>query len=108
MIEVLYTFLILGGLGLVLGIALAISSVIFYVKEDTRVEDIKNMLPNYNCGACGFAGCSGFSEAIVKGEVSDLERCKPGKAETNYKLIRDYLEKHPNEDGTIIKVTFKE
>ena len=52
MIEVLYTFLILGGLGLVLGIALAISSVIFYVKEDTRVEDIKNMLPNYNCGAC--------------------------------------------------------
>ncbi len=108
MITVLYTFLILGGLGLVLGIALAISSVVFYVKEDTRVEDVKNMLPNYNCGACGYAGCAGFSEAIIKGEVCDLERCKPGKAETNYKLIRDYLEKHPNEDGTIIKVTFKE
>ena len=106
--EVLITFLILGGIGLVLGIALAISSVIFFVKEDTRVEDIKKFLPNYNCGACGYAGCSGFSEAIVKGEVSDLEKCKPGKADTNYKLIKDYLENHPNEDGTIIKVTYKE
>ena len=39
--EVLYAFLLLGGLGLVFGIILAICAKIFYVKEDTRVVDVK-------------------------------------------------------------------
>ena len=104
--EILYTFLILGGIGLVLGIGLAIASIIFYVKPDTRVEDIKAMLPNYNCGACGFPGCSGMAEAIVKGEVTDLTKCKPGKADENYCKIKEYLENHPLDDGTIIKVKY--
>ncbi len=106
MITILWSFLILGALGLCFGVILAIASKVFYVKVDTRIEDVKKLLPNYNCGACGFAGCQGFAEAIVKGEVDDLNRCKPGKPETNYKLIKEYLESHPDENGTTIKVKF--
>lgn len=104
---ILYTFLILGGLGLVLGALLAISSKIFYVKTDTRVDDIKEMLPNYNCGSCGYAGCSGFAEAIVDGKVKVLSQCKPGKPETNFNKIKAYLDEHPNDDGTKIVVEVK-
>ena len=104
--TILWSFLILGGLGLAFGVILAISSKIFYVKEDTRVEDVKNMLPNYNCGACGFAGCAGFAEAIVKGEADDLNRCKPGKPDVNYQPIKEYLEFHPDDEGNVIKVKY--
>ena len=105
MLTVLWSFLILGGIGLSFGVILAISSKIFYVKVDTRVEDIKKILPNYNCGACGYAGCSSFAEAIVKGDVTDLKRCKPSKID-NYQAIKEYLENHPDDDGNIIKVNY--
>ena len=106
MLTVLWSFLILAGLGLAFGVILAISSKIFYVKQDTRIEDVKKLLPNYNCGACGYAGCQGFAEAIVKGEANDLNKCKPGKPDTNYQAIKDYLENHPADDGTIISVKY--
>ena len=54
---ILWAVLILAGLGLLFGLGLAVASKVFYVKEDTRVEDITKILPNANCGACGFAGC---------------------------------------------------
>lgn len=63
--EILWAVLILAGLGLVLGFGLAVASKVFYVKVDTRVEDITAILPNANCGACGYPGCAGFAEAIV-------------------------------------------
>ena len=102
--EILWAFLLLGGLGLVFGIILAVCAKVLYVKVDTRVDDIKEMLPNYNCGSCGYAGCAGFADAIVKGEVKNLSRCKPGKPETNFNKIKEYLENNPNEDGSVIKV----
>ena len=104
--DILWGFLILAGIGLVLGIGLAIASKIFYVKPDTRVEDIKAMLPNYNCGACGYPGCAGLAEAIVKGEVNDLNKCKPGKPDVNYIKIKEYLEAHPDDNGNVIEVKY--
>ena len=55
MINVLYAFLILAGLGLLLGLGLAIASFVLHVKEDERIKDVEKMLPNFNCGACGKA-----------------------------------------------------
>lgn len=102
--QILYTFLILGGLGLLLGIGLSVSSIFFYVKSDTRVEDITKMLPGYNCGACGCAGCRAFAEAIINGEVNKLSKCKPGKADTCFNPIKEYLDHNPNDDGTKINI----
>lgn len=101
---ILWSFLILGVVGIVFGLALAIAGKIFYVKEDNRKIDIARMLPNYNCGACGCAGCQGFAEKIVKGEVKNLSQCKPGKPDKNFNQIIEYLNNNPNDDGTVIKV----
>ena len=91
--DVLYTFLLLGGLGLLFGIILAVCAKVFYVKEDTRVEDVKNMLPNYNCGACGYPGCGGFAEALVNNKENDPSKCKPSKQD-DLKNIKEYLDKN--------------
>ena len=102
--EVLYALLILLGLGLVLGLGLAIAAKVLYVKEDERIEEVAKKLPNYNCGSCGYAGCKSLAEAIVTGKEENLRKCKPGKEDANFKPIIDYLNEHPNEDGTKVKV----
>jgi electron transport complex protein RnfB len=102
--EVLYALLILLGLGLILGLGLAIAAKVLYIKEDERIEEVAKKLPNYNCGSCGYAGCKSLAEAIVTGKEENLRKCKPGKEDANFKPIIDYLNEHPNEDGTKVKV----
>jgi len=62
--------LVMGGLGAVLGLGLAIASKVFYVYVDPRVEAVEELLPGANCGGCGFPGCSANAEAIVAGKSS--------------------------------------
>ena len=104
MMEILWATLILLGLGLVLGLGLAIAAKLLHVKEDERIEEVAKRLPNYNCGSCGYAGCKGLAEAIIAGKEDNLKKCKPGKEDANFKPIIEYLDAHPNEDGTKIKV----
>lgn len=78
--------------GAIFGILIAIASIVFAVKIDERVENVKGMLPGYNCGACGFPGCEGFANAIVN-EKADLTKCKPGKQDMRDK-IKAYLEEY--------------
>ncbi len=62
--------LVMGGLGAILGLGLAIASKVFYVYVDPRVEAVEELLPGANCGGCGFPGCSANAEAIVAGKSS--------------------------------------
>ena len=93
--EVLYAFLILGGLGLLFGIGLVVFGHRFRVKEDKRVKEVEKMLPNYNCGACGYAGCHDMANALVSGKEKQVNKCKPGKPDKNYDPILAYLKEHP-------------
>lgn len=102
--DILWAVLILLGIGLVLGIGLAVAAKVLYVKEDERIEEVAKRLPNYNCGSCGYAGCKGLAEAIVTGKEQSLKKCKPGKEDANFKPIIEYLEAHPNEDGSKVNV----
>lgn len=61
------TVAVLGGLGLVFGLILALASKIFAVKEDPRKELLLDIMPGANCGACGFAGCSAYVDAVLEG-----------------------------------------
>ncbi len=99
--TVLWAALILAVLGIIFGIGLAIASKVFHVEVDTRIEDITAMLPNANCGACGFPGCAGFATAIVEGKAEALSQCKPGAKSGKPEAIRKYLDEHPNPDGSI-------
>jgi len=53
---------IMTGLGLFFGIILAVAYRFLRVQEDPRIEQVENLLPGTNCGACGQPGCHGFAE----------------------------------------------
>ena len=67
--EILIAIGILGGLGLVFGLVLGAASKIFYVETDPRLDELNEALPGANCGGCGYAGCGGYAEAVLKGEA---------------------------------------
>jgi len=62
--------LVMGGLGIVIGVGLALASKIFYVYVDPKIEAVEETLPGANCGGCGFPGCSANAVAIVGGKSS--------------------------------------
>ena len=102
--QVLWAILILLGIGLILGLGLAIAAKVLHVKEDERIDEVAKRLPNYNCGSCGYAGCKALAEAIIAGKEENLKKCKPGKEDANFKPIIEYLDKHPNLDGSKVNV----
>ncbi len=69
--------LIVGGCGVLAGVLLTVVSRLFYVKVDERVQKISEALPQANCGACGFAGCADYANAIVN-EGAETNLCRPG------------------------------
>jgi len=62
--------LMMGGLGLLIGVALAAASKVFYVYVDPKIEAVEGALPGANCGGCGLPGCSANAEAIVAGKAA--------------------------------------
>ena len=58
---------------------LAIVASQFVVKVDPKVEQVRETLPGANCGACGFAGCMGYAEAVVGNPDVAPNLCAPGK-----------------------------
>ena len=59
--------IVLGAIGLVSAIVLFIVSKKFSVKEDPRLAEVSSLLPQANCGGCGYPGCGGMADALVKG-----------------------------------------
>ena len=98
-LTILWAVLILAGLGAIFGFVLAVAAKIFYVKEDTRVTDIQAILPNANCGACGYPGCNGYANAIVKGQTKSLDLCKPGAKAGVPDKLKAYLAEHPADEA---------
>ena len=87
--QIIYTGLIvLACLGVVFGIALAIVASRFVVKVDPKVEQVRETLPGANCGACGFAGCMGYAEAVVGNPDVASNLCAPGKAPVAEKIAQ--------------------
>lgn len=60
----------IGGLGLIVGIGLAVASKVFYVYVDPKILAVEDALPGANCGGCGLPGCSSNAEAIVAGKAA--------------------------------------
>lgn len=85
----LVAILIVTGIGLILGVALVVASKFLAVKEDTRVSDLRGMLPGANCGACGYAGCDDYAKALAAGGVKP-NLCVPGASDTARK-VSEYL-----------------
>ena len=78
--EILIPVIVLGGIGLVMGMFLGFASKKFEVEINPYVEKIIEVLPGINCGACGYAGCSGYAEAIAEAGA-EISSCAPGGTE---------------------------
>jgi electron transport complex protein RnfB len=78
-----------GTFGLLLGFA----AVRFRVEGDPIVERIDALLPQTQCGQCGFPGCRPYAEAIATGEA-DINQCPPG-GEAGVVALADLLGRDP-------------
>lgn len=90
---ILVAALVLGLIGLLAAVVLYATSQKFAVWEDPRIKQVSELLPQANCGGCGYPGCSGFASACVKaaeqGGLGDLN-CAPG-GDAVMKQVADVL-----------------
>ncbi len=93
----LAAILVMAAIGLVLGGILGWASIKFRVADDPLVEKIDAILPQTQCGQCGFPGCKPYAEAIAKGEA-DINLCPPGGAD-GVKRLADLLGVEPKALG---------
>lgn len=68
------------GIGLVFAIILLIASIKLKVEVDPKIEQVNAVLPNIDCGACGYAGCASYAKAVVENPEL-IGKCAPGGAD---------------------------
>lgn len=74
-------------LGAILAAVIAIALRKLFVYEDPRIDEVEEMLPHANCGACGYPGCRAFAEATVKGEALP-SKCTVNSKEGNESIAQ--------------------
>lgn len=85
MTVVIISIAVLLVLGLAAAVGLAFASKVFAAGTDELVEGLNRALPQINCGACGYAGCMAYAEAVAhKGAPVNL--CQPGGIEVMKRL----------------------
>jgi len=78
-------------LGLAFGALLGFAAVHFKVEGDPMVDRIDAILPQTQCGQCGFPGCRPYATAIAR-EEADINCCPPG-GEAGVLALADLLGK---------------
>ena len=85
MTEILIAIAVVGAVGLVAGILLALISHFFAVEKGKTLKAISACLPGVNCGACGYKGCDDYALALSKGKAAP-NKCVPGGETTAERL----------------------
>jgi electron transport complex protein RnfB len=73
------------GISLFLGAVLGFSAIRFKVQGNPLIDKIDAVLPQTQCGQCGFPGCKPYATAIAAGEA-EINKCPPGGEEGIHKL----------------------
>ncbi len=82
----LFIFILMISLGLVFGLVLAFANSRLAVETDPLINEVADILPKGQCGACGFAGCLGYADAVVKNPGVPVNLCIPGKEDVAFKI----------------------
>ncbi|MFA5625785.1 MAG: Fe-S cluster domain-containing protein [Bradymonadales bacterium] len=69
----------LGTIGLFFGIGLAIAAHKFAVESNPKIDEVMEVLPQAQCGGCGYPGCEGYARAVVEDPDVSPSLCFPGK-----------------------------
>jgi electron transport complex protein RnfB len=73
------------GIAIFLGAVLGFSAIKFKIQGNPLVDKIDAVLPQTQCGQCGYPGCKPYANAIAAGE-SEINKCPPGGEEGIHKL----------------------
>lgn len=96
--HILVTVAFMLGLGLTLSVVLAVANRKLWIYEDPRIDEVEELLPSTNCGACGAAGCRTFAEDLISG---DLE---PANCTVNSKEMTEEIALYLGVDaGDVVK-----
>ncbi len=90
--PLLAALLALVGLAAVFGAVLGFAAVRFKTEGNPIVDQINDLLPQTQCGQCGYPGCRPYAEAIAGGEA--INKCPPG-GEAGIKALADLLDLEP-------------
>ncbi len=82
--PLLAALLALVGLGAPFGALLGFAAVRFRTEGNPVADQINDILPQTQCGQCGFPGCRPYAEAIAAGEA--INKCPPGGEATIHEL----------------------
>ena len=85
----LAAIIVMLGLALLLGVVLGYSALKFKVEGDPLVDKIDAILPQTQCGQCGYPGCKPYATAIAGGEA-DINQCPPG-GDAGVRALADLL-----------------
>ncbi len=66
-------------MGLVFGFILAFANKKFAIEVNPLIHIVEDVLPKGQCGACGYAGCMAYAEAVVLNPDVSPSLCIPGK-----------------------------
>ena len=112
MIELLTQYPLFAALIALVGLAAAFGALLGFAAEKFKTEgnpiadEINNILPQTQCGQCGYPGCRPYAEAIANGEA--INKCPPG-GEAGVQALADLLDLEPlpldAEHGEAKKVT---
>ena len=80
MSTILIAILVLLSLAVVFGLILGYAAVKFKVEGNPIVDQIDDILPQTQCGQCGYPGCRPYAEAIANGDA--INKCPPGGQNT--------------------------
>ncbi len=83
----------LGVMSVVFGLLLGFAAVRFKVEGDPLVDKIDAILPQTQCGQCGYPGCRPYATAIASG-AADINQCPPG-GEAGILALADLLGRDP-------------
>lgn len=85
---IISNILILAGTALAAAVILYLVSQKFHIEENPKIEEIENLLPGVNCGACGKAGCHAFAAACADSDQESFKNlfCTVGGQEVMDKV----------------------
>ncbi|MDD7510851.1 MAG: RnfABCDGE type electron transport complex subunit B [Peptostreptococcaceae bacterium] len=78
--------LIVVAIGLVAAAMLTLASKVFFVPVDETFAELRAELPGANCGACGYAGCDDYANAMAEDRSLSCSKCPVGGADVAAKL----------------------
>ncbi|OBP15300.1 electron transport complex subunit RsxB [Rheinheimera sp. SA_1] len=86
--SMLVALIAIGCLALIFGAVLGYAALRFKVEADPLVDQIDDILPQTQCGQCGYPGCRPYAEAIANGDA--INKCPPG-GEAAIKKLADLM-----------------